>query len=175
VNQMLPSGWGTTSLGELRRFPLKRVGDNRHRTVVLVADHAAREMLAGEPAPVDRCAVERGPGLERPGPVSGVERYPQQPPTALDRGERSGQRIPHAVEQQQRQHLRFSGPAASPPRQFGSNAPPNVYGFVTTLGGVPFSASPSARRDPATVAPAAIAATSVRRDREPPCTPRSSC
>ena len=46
-----------------------------------------------------------------PGPVSRVERHPEQSPAALARRYRSGQHLSHAVEQQQRQHLRFSGSA----------------------------------------------------------------
>ena len=53
-----------------------------------------------------------GPGLERAGPLSGLERHPEQPADALARGRRPRQRVPPAVEQQQRQHLRLPGPAA---------------------------------------------------------------
>ena len=64
------------------------------------------------PAPVDRRAVVGGAGVERAGPLSRVERHPQQSPAALDRGQRPRQRLPQPVEQQQRQHLRLPGPAA---------------------------------------------------------------
>src|SRR5215471_9070307 len=52
-----------------------------------------------------------GPGLECPRPLSRVERHPEQSPAALARRHRSGQRLSHAVQQQQRQHIRFPGPA----------------------------------------------------------------
>ena len=45
---MLPSGCGTASLGELSRLPFKEFGEHRDRAVELVADHAPREMLAGD-------------------------------------------------------------------------------------------------------------------------------
>ena len=56
---MLPSGCGTTSFGEFRRLPLNAVGDDGDRTVKLVADHAASQVLAGYlPAlEVERVAV----------------------------------------------------------------------------------------------------------------------
>ena len=50
--------------------------------------------------------------MERAGALPGLERHPEQPAAALARGRRPRQRVPHAVEQQQRQHLRFPGPAA---------------------------------------------------------------
>ena len=65
-----------------------------------------------DPAPVDGRALGGGAGVERAGPLPGVERHPQQPAAALDRGRRARQRVPHAVEQQQRQHLRLPGSAA---------------------------------------------------------------
>ena len=65
-----------------------------------------------DPAAVDRRALVGGTGLERAGPVPGVERHPEQPPAPVDRGQRARQRLPRAVEQQQRQHLRLPGAAA---------------------------------------------------------------
>ena len=62
-------------------------------------------------APVDRRAVGRGPAWKLVGKLPGLERHPEQPPAALDRGRRPGERLPRAVEQQQRQHLRLPGPA----------------------------------------------------------------
>ena len=62
-------------------------------------------------APVDGRAVVGGTGLELGRQVPGVERHPEQPATALARGRRPGERVPLAVEQQQRQHLRLPGPA----------------------------------------------------------------
>ena len=50
--------------------------------------------------------------MERSGPLPGVERHPEQPAAALARGRRPRQRLPHAVEQQQRQHVRLPGPPA---------------------------------------------------------------
>ena len=75
----------------------------------------------GDPAPLDRRALARGSGLERPGPLLALERHPQQHPAALARGRRPRQRLPQSVGQQQRQHLRLAGPpdllpARQPPR-----------------------------------------------------------
>ena len=74
-----------------------------------------------DPAAVDRCPVVGRPGLELGGPLPRLERHPQQPPDALARGRRPRQRVPLAVEQQQRQHLRLPGAAVvlrapGPPR-----------------------------------------------------------
>jgi len=45
--------------------------------------------------------------MERPGPVAGVERYPEQPSDALARGQRPRRGVPNAVEQQQRNTFDF--------------------------------------------------------------------
>ena len=58
-----------------------------------------------------RCGP-KGPAWNSVGPLPRVERHPEQPAAALDRGRRPRQRVPRAVEQQQRQHLRLPGPAA---------------------------------------------------------------
>ena len=52
-----------------------------------------------------------GPAWNAEGTLPGLERHPEQPADALDRGRRPRDRVPHAVEQQQRQHLRLPGPA----------------------------------------------------------------
>ena len=83
---------------------------------------ACAQPNAADPAAVDRRALVGGAGVERPGPLPRLERHPQQPPAALARGRRPRQRVPHAVEQQQRQHLRLPGPPAllrapHPPRR----------------------------------------------------------
>ena len=65
-----------------------------------------------DPAAVDGRAVVRGAGVERPGPLPRLERHPQQPAAALARGRRPRERVPHAVEQQQRQHVRLPGAPA---------------------------------------------------------------
>ena len=65
-----------------------------------------------DPAAVDRRAVGRRAGLELGRPLPRLERHSEQPPAALDRRRRPRQRVPHAVEQQQRQHVRLPGPAA---------------------------------------------------------------
>ena len=80
-------------------------------TVEPVVQRPAAAQCA-DPAPVDRRAVVGGPGVERPGPLSRVERHPEQPPAALARGRRPRQRVPQPVEQQQRQHVRLPGPPA---------------------------------------------------------------
>ena len=64
------------------------------------------------PAALDRRPVGGGAGLERPGALPRLERHPQQPPAPLARGQRPGQRLPPAVQQQQRQHVRLPGPPA---------------------------------------------------------------
>ena len=66
----------------------------------------------GDQAPAYRVVVGRRPGLERAGPLSPVERHSQQPADAMVGGRRSRQRFPHAVQQLQRQLVRFPGPAA---------------------------------------------------------------
>ena len=53
-----------------------------------------------------------GPAWSSAGPLSRVERHPEQPAAPLARGRRARQRVPHAVEQQQRQHVRLPGPPA---------------------------------------------------------------
>ena len=67
-------------------------------------------------APIQRlwtgALVVRGPAWSGAGPVSRVERHPEQPADALARGQRPGDGLPHAVEQQQRQHVRLPGPPA---------------------------------------------------------------
>ena len=65
-----------------------------------------------DPAAVDRRALVGGAGLERRGPLSGLERHPQQPPAPMAGGRRARQRVPQPVEQQQRQHVRLPGPPA---------------------------------------------------------------
>ena len=55
-----------------------------------------RQPNSADPAPVDRRALVGGPGLERPGPLSGLERHPQQPAAALAGGRRPRERLPHA-------------------------------------------------------------------------------
>ena len=65
-------------------------------------------------APVDRRAVVGRAGLERAGSLSRVERHPEQPPAALARGRRPRERLPRAVEQQQRQHASISRAGSSP-------------------------------------------------------------
>ena len=85
------------------------LGCGRHRGRSVVQRPGAAER--SDPAPVDRGAVGRGPGLEQRRQVPGLERHPEQPADALDRGRRPRLRLPHAVEQQQRQHLRLPGPA----------------------------------------------------------------
>ena len=67
---------------------------------------------SADPAAVDRRALVGGAGVERPGALSGLERHPQQPAAAMARGRRPRERVPHAVEQQQRQHVRLPGPPA---------------------------------------------------------------
>ena len=49
---MLPSGWTTTSLGELSRLPWNLLGDDRDAAVRLVADDAAAAVLARELPPL---------------------------------------------------------------------------------------------------------------------------
>ena len=49
--------------------------------------------------------------MERSRPLSRLERHSQQSSDAMARGRRSRERVPHAVEQQQRQYLRLPGPA----------------------------------------------------------------
>ena len=56
--------------------------------------------------------VVRRAGVERPGAVSRLERHPQQPAAAVARRRRARHRVPSAVEQQQRQHVRLPGPSA---------------------------------------------------------------
>ena len=56
----------------------------------------ARPAQQRHPAPVDRRAVVGGAGLECAGPLSRLERHPQQPAAALARGRRPRQRLPHA-------------------------------------------------------------------------------
>ena len=72
----------------------------------------ARPAQQRHPAAVDRRALVGGAGVERPGALPGLERHPQQPAAALARGRRPRERLPHAVEQQQRQHVRLPGPPA---------------------------------------------------------------
>ena len=71
--------------------------------------------LAQPNAPIQRLWTgalwAEGPAWNASRPLSGLERHPEQPADALDRGRRSRVRLPHALEQQQRQHLRLSGPA----------------------------------------------------------------
>jgi hypothetical protein len=54
-------------------------------------------------APIQRLwtarPLVRGAGVERPGPVPGVERYPEQPSDALARGQWPRDGVPDAVEQ----------------------------------------------------------------------------
>ena len=85
------------------------LGCGRHRGRSVVQWPGAAER--SHPAPVDRCAVGRGPRLELRRQVPGLERHPEQPAAALDRGRRPRLRVSHAFEQQQRQHLRLPGPA----------------------------------------------------------------
>ena len=89
-----------------------------HRSVV---QRAARRQHA-DSAAVDRRHVVRGTGVERPGAVSDLERHPEQPADALDRRRWPRHRVPPAVGQQQRQHVRSSGAPAlvrafGPPRR----------------------------------------------------------
>ena len=86
------------------------LGPRRHRGRPELQRPRAAERA--DPAAVDRRAVGRRAGVERAGALSGVERHSEQPADALARGRRPRQRVPHAVEQQQRQHVRFPGPAA---------------------------------------------------------------
>ena len=98
-----------TSARRARRRPISRDPD------ILSVDPLLRRLCAAQhrhPAALDRRAVGGGPGLERAGPLPRLERHPQQPPDALARGRRPRHRVPHAVQQQQRQHLRLPGPAA---------------------------------------------------------------
>ena len=71
--------------------------------------------LAQPNAPIQRLWTgalwAEGPAWNGVGRYPGLERHPEQPADALDRGRRPCQRVPHAVEQQQRQHLRLPGPA----------------------------------------------------------------
>ena len=60
-------------------------------------------------AAVDRRALGRRPGVEQPGTIPAVERYPEQPSDALARRRRPGDGVPEPVEQQQRQHVRSQG------------------------------------------------------------------
>ena len=80
-----------------------------HRSIRL---QRARPAQQRHPAAVDRRAVVGRAGVERAGPLSGVERHSQQPPAALARGRRARERLPQPVEQQQRQHVRLPGPPA---------------------------------------------------------------
>ena len=50
--------------------------------------------------------------MERPGALPRLQRHPEQPADALARGHRPRERVPHAVQQQQRQHVRLPGPPA---------------------------------------------------------------
>ena len=50
--------------------------------------------------------------MERGRTVSRVERHPEQSATSLARRRWPGDGVPQSVEQQQRQHVRFSGPSA---------------------------------------------------------------
>ena len=53
-----------------------------------------------------------GPAWSSAGAVPGVERHSEQPSAALARRRRARDGVPEPVEQQQRQHVRFAGPAA---------------------------------------------------------------
>ena len=64
------------------------------------------------PAALDRRPLVGGAGVERPGALPRLERHPQQPAAPLAGGQRPRERLPPAVEQQQRQHVRLPGPPA---------------------------------------------------------------
>ena len=61
------------------------------------------------PAALDRRVLVRGARLVEPGPLSGLERHPQQSPDALPRRRWARDGVPVAIEQQQRQRVRFRG------------------------------------------------------------------
>lgn len=87
---------------------LRRSGRDHRRSVVQRAPAGER----ADPAPVDGGALVGGAGVERPGALPRLERHPQRPAAALAGGRRSRHRVPRAVEQQQRQHVRLPGPPA---------------------------------------------------------------
>ena len=95
-------------------------GPRRHRRRSVLSAAAA---VPGRDLPgVDRRAMGRGPGLVEPGPIPRLQRRLGQCAIPLYLGRRPGDGVPPAFLQQQRQHLRFSGPAAfvrafQPPRR----------------------------------------------------------
>ena len=93
-----------------RRAERLFLGCGRHRGRSVLQWPRAAERAHS--APVDRGVVGRGPGVELRGTLPALERHPQQPANALDRGRRPRVRLSDAFEQQQRQHVRLPGPAA---------------------------------------------------------------
>ncbi len=78
---------------------------------IVIVDPVVQQLRAGEhadQAAVDRRLVVRGTGLVRTGALSRLERHSQQSAAALERRRRARLGVPPAVEQQQRQHVRFS-------------------------------------------------------------------
>ena len=59
-----------------------------------------------------RHVVGRRSRLERRRPVSRLERHPEQPAAAMDRGRRAGDDVQESSRVQQREHVRLPGPAA---------------------------------------------------------------
>ena len=96
---------GARRLGAERA--LSRSGDPDSRSRLCEISHRAGERGAAR----DRHALVRGAGLFRRRALPALERYSQQPHHALGRGDGTRQRVPHAVEQRQRQYARPPGPA----------------------------------------------------------------
>ena len=98
-----------------RLRPERRADDLLRRPGRADGRPALRQLPAAEHlhhAAVDRRLVVGRAGLECRGSLPRLERHPEQPAAALDRGRRPRLGVPHAVEQQQRQQLRLPGPAA---------------------------------------------------------------
>ena len=96
----------TASRGEPR--PVSRP---RHRRARQPVSPLHRRQHVDQAA-AHRHDVGRGSGVERRGPLSRVERHPEQRPDAVDRGRRPRHRVPQSVRLQQRQHVRLRRPAA---------------------------------------------------------------
>ena len=82
---------------------------------IIVIDPSFRQYLLGhhrDPSRGHRLSVGRGSGLVERGPVFRVQRRAGQHPVSLPVGQPAGDAVPQAVQQQQRQFVRFPGAPA---------------------------------------------------------------
>ena len=97
--------------------PNARADDVLHRPGCAHGGPGVRRAGAGEyldTAHLDRRALDRGAGMEQPGPLSSLERHPEQPADAVDGRRRARGGVSKPVEQQQREHVSTTRDASCP-------------------------------------------------------------